>query len=87
MTHTTVDLPLLPQRHVRVSLLAWGASEEDVDRAIAAARQPWSHRTWEITHVERLTGVPCPLPDFDPRMITKESGYDWAYIAYPDRSA
>ena len=78
--HESTKSPTVPVR-----LRAWGATEDDVERAIAAARKPWSHRTWTITRVERLTGVPNPLPKYDPKMIAADAGYGWSYVAYPDR--
>ncbi len=70
---------------VPVRLRAWGADESGVDQAVAQARKVWSHRTWDITRVERLTGVPNPLPKYDPKMIAADAGYGWSYVAYPDR--
>lgn len=67
---------------VRIHLRAWGATEDDVDRAVREAGQGWGARNWEFVEVERLIGVPCPLPRYDPKSIYADAGFDWAYVAY-----
>lgn len=67
---------------VRIRLRAWGATAEDVDRAIREAGKGWGARNWDFVEIERLTGVPCPLPRYDPKSIYADAGFDWAYVAY-----
>lgn len=79
----TIETPTrTPPGTLPVRLVAWGASESDVERAINEAGSGWSRKSWEITSIERLTGVPCPLPQYDPKSLASGAGYDWAYAAF-----
>ena len=84
-TSTAPAQPPLPHRQpgpVPVLLRAWGTTEEDVDRAIREAGQGWGARNWDFIEIERLVGVPNPLPRYDPHAIYADTGYGWSYVAY-----
>lgn len=80
-----VPQPALPQRQpspIPVLLRVWGLTEADQDRAVREAGQGWGARNWEFVEIERLTGVPCPLPRYDPKALYADAGFGWAYVAY-----
>ncbi len=86
MTHTTADVPVQllssPARGtVPIHLVAWGATESDVERAISEASLGWGRQTWDIVAVERHIGVPCPIDVEDRWAIAADRHYDWAYLA------
>ncbi len=67
---------------VPIRLVVWGATEDDVKRAISEASWGWGRLTWEFVEIERHIGVPCPIDVEDPWSIAADRHYDWAYAAF-----
>ena len=68
-----------------VRVLAWGATQADIEHALYKASQGPSRNAWDFAEVERLIGIPCPIDvrDPDPKTIATDAGYHWAYAVYP----
>jgi hypothetical protein len=66
-----------------VRLRVWGTTPAEQEQAIRRAGQGWGRNGWEFIETERLDGAICPLDLHDRKSIAAESGYGWAYLAYP----
>ena len=76
--------PALP--HTPVILHIWGTTALAEATAERVAGNGWSRALWEFVHVERVSGLSCPLDLLDPRSIAAESDDTWAYVVYPARA-
>lgn len=67
---------------VRVHLLAWGLTEQHVDKAVRTAQGRPARRAWDFAEVERSTDDACPINVCDPKVIAADCGSGWAYAVY-----
>ncbi len=71
---------------VRLRLVAWGATDADVDTAIRQAGLGSWRADWEFVEVERSVGGPCPVDPLDGGLVASGAGDGWAYAVYPARA-
>lgn len=68
---------------VRVRVLAWGLSVDDVEIALEHARRGGHRAGWDFAKVDRVTWGPCLIDPGDPGVIAVDCGSGWAYAVYP----
>jgi hypothetical protein len=68
---------------VRVSLLAWGFTQADIEHAIDKALWGKGRQNWDFVDVQRLSELPCPLDVQDGKAIAADKERYWAYVVYP----
>lgn len=82
-----------PDRRRSAALLpvraeVWGATPNDVQMAVANAKNVPSRRQWDFTQIDELAGPACPIDARNPppHSLASDAGYGWAYAVYPVRA-
>jgi hypothetical protein len=70
-----------------VRVLAWGATQEELEHALREVEWHPARRFWEVGEPETSVGASCPIDVNDPNRVTADRGFGWAYAVYPVRRA
>jgi hypothetical protein len=70
------------RRRVTVSLLIWGATDEQAEQAARRAGEGESRKRWDFVDIQRLAATICPIDVHDPKVIAADADAGWAYAVY-----
>jgi hypothetical protein len=70
------------RRRITVSLLVWGATDEQAEQAARRAGEGESRKSWDFVDVQRLAGTASPINVDDPKAIAADADAGWAYAVY-----
>lgn len=65
---------------VRVRVLLWGRTDQDLGSALSHATRTPARRTWKIVTEERTISATCPFDLHTPAALAADKGERWAYL-------